>query len=94
LLGLTVGAGLLALAVTAGASRSAEAAASGESGATLAGAGTSMVGAGLSSLVGRRRMAISVVTVPMTTAEMPPITSSEGPFCAGPLERTGGGGGP
>jgi hypothetical protein len=96
LLGLNEdGVGLLALGTTGGgspsAARSAVGAALGESSGTLAGAGTSMVGTGLSSLVGRRRMATSVATVPITTADTPPIASIEGPLRT--CERAGGGGG-
>ena len=60
---------------------------------TLAGSGTSIVGTGWSSLVGWLRIATSVTTVPMTTADTPPMASIDGPRLARPLARGGGGGG-
>jgi hypothetical protein len=49
---------------------------------------------GLSSLVGWKRIATSVATVPMTTADTPPITTNEGPRLSRRLARGGGGGTP
>jgi hypothetical protein len=93
LLGLTEGAGLLPLGVTGGASLPAvrSAVASGESCDTVAGAGTTMVGIGLSSLVRWKRIATSVAIVPMTTVDTPAIASIERAPCAGLAGRPGGG---